>query len=100
MTLLHLLRSVYKQSIFHSQKLNLDTSFAAAVAAFLFVTLSLGTLACISSDVVISTTTLTASGLLWLSELIEEHSKLAKVVGKRCILVSLFLKESYMRTIS
>jgi len=44
-------------------------SFVAAVGAFLFVTLSL------------------ASGLLWLSELIEEHSKFAKVVGKKCIFV-------------
>ena len=35
---------------------------------------------------------LTASGLLWLSELIEEHSKFAKVVGKRCIYVRLSLK--------
>ncbi|KAH9986319.1 transmembrane adaptor Erv26 [Russula compacta] len=42
-------------------------SYVAAVAAFMFVTLSL------------------ASGLLWLSELIEEHSKLAKVIGKKCI---------------
>ena len=58
------------------------------------MTLSLGTLACISLDVVVvvSTTTLIASGLLWLSELIEEHSRLAKVVGKRCIWVRLFLK--------
>ncbi|KAH9029505.1 DUF396-domain-containing protein [Lactarius pseudohatsudake] len=44
-------------------------SYVAAVAAFLFITLSL------------------ASGLLWLSELIEEHSKLAKVLGKRGIYV-------------
>jgi len=39
---------------------------------------------CIDND-------LTASGLLWLSELIEEHSRLAKVVGKRCIFVRLSL---------
>ncbi|KAI9447526.1 transmembrane adaptor Erv26-domain-containing protein [Lactarius indigo] len=44
-------------------------SYVAAVAAFMFITLSL------------------ASGLLWLSELIEEHSKLAKVLGKRGIYV-------------
>ncbi|KAI9460263.1 transmembrane adaptor Erv26-domain-containing protein, partial [Lactarius psammicola] len=43
--------------------------YVAAVAAFMFITLSL------------------ASGLLWLSELIEEHSKLAKVLGKRGIYV-------------
>jgi Transmembrane adaptor Erv26 len=32
-------------------------------------------------------TTTTASGLLWLSELVEEHTKLAKVIGKKCIYV-------------
>ncbi|KAI0065845.1 DUF396-domain-containing protein [Artomyces pyxidatus] len=42
-------------------------SYAAAVVAFLFVTLSL------------------ASGLLWLSEVIEEHSRSAKSIGKRGI---------------
>ncbi|KAL7413159.1 transmembrane adaptor Erv26-domain-containing protein [Mrakia frigida] len=42
-------------------------SYIAALAAFLFVTLSL------------------ASGLLWIAEVIEEHSKLAKVVGRRAI---------------
>lgn len=30
----------------------------------------------------------TASGLLWISELIEEHSRLAKTIGQRCIYVS------------
>ncbi|KAH9959251.1 transmembrane adaptor Erv26 [Russula dissimulans] len=30
-----------------------------------------------------------ASGLLWISELIEEHSKIAKIVGKKCIYVIL-----------
>ncbi|KAI0265798.1 transmembrane adaptor Erv26-domain-containing protein [Gloeopeniophorella convolvens] len=44
-------------------------SYAAVIVAFMFVTLSL------------------ASGLLWLSEVIEEHSKLAKVLGKRGIYV-------------
>src|SRR6266850_2596001 len=34
-----------------------------------------------------TTTTTTASGLLWLSELVEEHTKLAKVIGKKCIYV-------------
>ncbi|KZT62816.1 DUF396-domain-containing protein, partial [Calocera cornea HHB12733] len=42
-------------------------SYAAAIAGCLFVTLSL------------------ASGLLWLSELIEEHSRTAKIVGTRAI---------------
>ncbi|KAG8218685.1 DUF396-domain-containing protein [Butyriboletus roseoflavus] len=40
-------------------------SYVAAVAAFVFVTLSL------------------ASGLLYVSELIEEHSRLAKLIGQR-----------------
>ena len=31
---------------------------------------------------------LSASGLLWLSELIEEHSRLAKTIGERSIYVS------------
>ncbi|KAH9939989.1 DUF396-domain-containing protein [Amylocystis lapponica] len=42
-------------------------SYAGGAAAFIFVTLSL------------------ASGLLWLSELIEEHSRIAKVIGRRGI---------------
>ncbi|OWT37665.1 endoplasmic reticulum protein [Cryptococcus neoformans Bt1] len=44
-------------------------AFAGGIAAFLFVTLSL------------------ASGLLWLAELIEEHSKYAKTIGMRAIYV-------------
>jgi len=42
-------------------------SYVGGLAGFLFVTLSL------------------ASGLLWLAELIEEHSKYAKVIGMRAI---------------
>lgn len=42
-------------------------SYVGAAAAFIFVTLSL------------------ASGLLWVSELIEEHSKVSKAVGQRSI---------------
>lgn len=42
-------------------------SYGGAVAAFIFITLSL------------------ASGLLWLSELIEEHSRSAKAIGQRGI---------------
>lgn len=42
-------------------------SWAAALVAFVFVTLSL------------------ASGLLWVAEMIEEHSRLAKVIGQRAI---------------
>ncbi|KAH8094820.1 DUF396-domain-containing protein [Cristinia sonorae] len=48
-------------------------SFAGAAAAFIFVTLSL------------------ASGLLWLSEVIEENSRLAKVVGQRGIYAIILL---------
>ncbi|KAF8204785.1 transmembrane adaptor Erv26-domain-containing protein [Pholiota molesta] len=48
-------------------------SYAAIVAAFCFVTLSL------------------ASGLLYVSELIEEHSRLAKLVGQRSIYVIMAL---------
>ncbi|KAG8744573.1 hypothetical protein FRC10_009909 [Ceratobasidium sp. 414] len=45
-------------------------SYVAAIAAFLFVTLSL------------------ASGLLWLAEVIEENSKFAKTIGVRAVYVS------------
>ncbi|KDR83908.1 hypothetical protein GALMADRAFT_86590 [Galerina marginata CBS 339.88] len=48
-------------------------SYFAAVAAFAFVTLSL------------------ASGLLYVSELIEEHSRLAKMIGQRSIYVIMVL---------
>ncbi|OCH92145.1 hypothetical protein OBBRIDRAFT_824865 [Obba rivulosa] len=48
-------------------------SFAGAAAAFIFIILSL------------------ASGLLWLSELIEEHSRLAKVLGQRGIYVIILI---------
>ncbi|KAG9317506.1 DUF396-domain-containing protein [Chiua virens] len=48
-------------------------SYVAAVAAFVFMTLSL------------------ASGLLYISELIEEHFRLAKLVGQRgiCVIIAL-----------
>ncbi|WVW81306.1 hypothetical protein I302_103297 [Kwoniella bestiolae CBS 10118] len=48
-------------------------AYAGGLAAFLFVTLSL------------------ASGLLWLAELIEEHSKHAKYIGIRAIYVIITL---------
>jgi len=48
-------------------------SYAGAAAAFTFIILSL------------------ASGLLWLSELIEEHSRLAKVLGQRGIYVIILI---------
>jgi len=67
-------------------------SYVAGLAAFLFVTLSLGAshqkrnwLPNVLSAS--HTWMTTASGLLWLSELIEEHTKLAKILGKKCIYV-------------
>lgn len=48
-------------------------SYAAAIAAFLFVTLSL------------------ASGLLWLAEVIEENSKFAKTIGVRAVYVIILI---------
>ncbi|EJU06330.1 DUF396-domain-containing protein, partial [Dacryopinax primogenitus] len=48
-------------------------SYVAAIAGCLFVTLSL------------------ASGLLWLSELIEEHTKMAKIVGTRAIYIIILI---------
>ncbi|KZT42995.1 phosphatidylinositol phosphate phosphatase [Sistotremastrum suecicum HHB10207 ss-3] len=48
-------------------------SYVAAVVAFVFVTFSL------------------ANGLLWLAELIEEHSRIAKTVGIRAIYVIIAL---------
>ncbi|KAG9101707.1 hypothetical protein FRC06_002717 [Ceratobasidium sp. 370] len=48
-------------------------SYVAAIAAFLFVTLSL------------------ASGLLWLAEVIEENSKFAKTIGVRAVYVIILL---------
>ncbi|KAI0082403.1 DUF396-domain-containing protein [Panus rudis PR-1116 ss-1] len=48
-------------------------SYVGAAVAFIFVTLSL------------------ASGLLWLSELIEEHSRPAKVIGQRGIYVIILI---------
>ncbi|EIN10861.1 DUF396-domain-containing protein [Punctularia strigosozonata HHB-11173 SS5] len=48
-------------------------SYAAAILAFCFVVLSL------------------ASGLLWVSELIEEHTRTAKTVGKRGIYIIILL---------
>jgi len=49
-------------------------SYAGGAAGFIFVTLSL------------------ASGLLWIAELIEEHSRTAKVVGMRAIYVIIGLQ--------
>ncbi|KAI0089101.1 transmembrane adaptor Erv26-domain-containing protein [Irpex rosettiformis] len=48
-------------------------SYGGAIAAFVFVTLSL------------------ASGLLWLSELIEEHSRVSKSLGQRGIYIIILL---------
>lgn len=68
-------------------------SYLAAAAAFIFVTLSLGQL---HLELGLATFPLTlyfrlASGLLWLAELIEENSKIAKAIGIRLTYVRLIL---------
>lgn len=55
-------------------------SYVAALAAFVFVTLSLGRY---TVFVLYSSDRLQASGLLYISELIEEHSRPAKLIGQR-----------------
>ena len=64
------------------------SSYAGAMAAFIFVTLSLGmyTILCMPHG---TDSVCAASGLLWLSELIEEHSRMAKSIGQRGIYVSI-----------
>lgn len=62
--------------------------YVAAVAALLFVTLSLGECSMRGSFIVwLNTHDILASGLLWLSEIIEEHSRLAKYLGMRAVYV-------------
>jgi hypothetical protein len=78
-------------------------SYVAAIAAFLFVTLSYVQSSPVpfpavhpsvssSNDLLIpplcTCTYSLASGLLWVAEVIEEHSKLAKKVGRNAIFVS------------
>ena len=53
----------------------------------MFVTLSFGELGPNESILFATEPETTASGLLWLSELIEEHSRIAKIVGKKGIYV-------------
>ncbi len=56
-------------------------SYLGSITAFLFVTLSLG-------ELWVEPRKLTAaSGLLWIAELIEEHSRYARIVGVRAIYV-------------
>jgi len=57
---------LYKETIDEMGILYL-LSYVAALVGFVFITLSL------------------ASGLLWLAEMIEEHSRVAKVIGQRAI---------------
>jgi hypothetical protein len=59
-------------------------SYLGGLAGFLFVTLSLGKS---PAATVVSEAHPTASGLLWIAELIEEHSKHAKTIGMRAIYV-------------
>lgn len=58
------------------------------IAAFAFVTLSLGSF-CVPpmEKWLLMSLNITASGLLYASELIEEHSRLAKVIGQRSVYV-------------
>jgi hypothetical protein len=65
-------------------------SYAAAIAAFLFVTLSLGEVIQLRGSCVFTYGLVyLASGLLWLAEVIEENSKFAKTIGVRAVYVSL-----------
>lgn len=66
--------------------LTISCSYAGAMAAFIFVTLSLGK-CLVRCEVRDSNVPRIASGLLWLSELIEEHSRAAKSFGQRGIYV-------------
>lgn len=65
-------------------------SYAAAIAAFLFITLSLGEVIELPGSYVFTYGLVyLASGLLWLAEVIEENSKFAKTIGVRAVYVSL-----------
>lgn len=65
-------------------------SYGAGLAAFIFVTLSLGECSVASSRMaVVLNRASTASGLLWLAEIIEENSKIAKSAGIKLIYVRL-----------
>jgi Transmembrane adaptor Erv26 len=59
------------------------------LAAFAFMTLSLGSCFCIPlwENGWVYMVYMTASGLLYASELIEEHSRLAKMIGQRSVYV-------------
>jgi synaptojanin len=89
MTVLHLLRSVFAfRYLLITESV---VSYVAAAVTFMFVTLSFGELDPNNSILVAIELKKTASGLLWLSELIEEHSRIAKTVGKKGIYVCLSL---------
>lgn len=60
-------------------------SYVTAIVAFLFVTLSLGTPPTQNSHS--TQPSVSASGLLWLAEIIEENSRFAKVIGVRAVYV-------------
>jgi synaptojanin len=70
-------------------------SYVAAAATFMFVTLSFGELGPNTTNLFATEPETTASGLLWLSELIEEHSRIAKTVGKKGIYVCLSLSVTH-----
>lgn len=94
MTLLYYFRYTVPSLLARNIKPSLLNSYGGAAAAFVFITLSLGKQK--SSPVEESfTNRITASGLLWLSEVIEEHSRSAKVIGQRGIYVSVLCVVSY-----
>ncbi|KAB5595353.1 Transmembrane adaptor Erv26 [Ceratobasidium theobromae] len=64
-------------------------SYVTAIVAFLFVTLSLGTPPTQNSHS--TQPSVSASGLLWLAEIIEENSRFAKVIGVRAVYVIILL---------
>jgi hypothetical protein len=70
-------------------------SYVAAIVAFLFVTLSLGMIPGLLPR--LSLIFATASGLLWLAEVIEENSKFAKTIGVRAVYVSAFVSSRIQR---
>ena len=63
-------------------------SYVAALVAFVFITLSLGmSYSLYSWEQRSHLHPCLASGLLWVAEMIEEHSRMAKIIGQRAIWV-------------
>ena len=69
------------------------------LVAFAFVTLSLGSFHTLMEKWLLMWLIIAASGLLYASELIEEHSRLAKMIGQRSVYVCIwpiFIKQNWM----